>query len=438
MRENTKQSQINSQRGSFMKNHFKLILVLGLFIFMSQSIFATDGYFRHGYGIKYSALAGAGSALSLSSIGAATNPASLATLGNRFDFDLAIFSPARQFTVTGNPSGFPGTFGMMPGTVESESNYFPMPTLGASYQLNNDMVIGLVLYGNGGMNTDYPKQIFGDPTSPGTGVNLEQLFTGLTYAVKVGENQSLGVTGLFGFQRFSAKGLVAFSMFSSDAKSLTGNRVSTSTGFGVRLGYQGTFAKHLMVGASYQTKMSMSEFDGYKGLFAEKGDFDVPANWVVGVATDVVKDFTFALDVQQILYSGVKSISNPMMPNMMIASLGADNGAGFGWKDMTIVKFGVMYTGVQDWTFMGGFSYGKQPIGETEVMFNILAPGVIESHITFGVSKMVTKTNELNLAFMYALPKEVTGANPLEAPGRQTIGLKMSQWQLEVGYAFSF
>ena len=41
-------------------------------------------------------------------------------------------------------------------------------------------------------------------------------------------------------------------------------------------------------------------------------------------------------------------------------------------------------------------------------------------------------------AFMYALPKEVTGANPLEAPGRQTIGLKMSQWQLEVGYAFSF
>ena len=73
---------------------------------------------------------------------------------------------------------------------------------------------------------------------------------------------------------------------------------------------------------------------------------------------------------------------------------------------------------------MGGFSYGKQPIGETEVMFNILAPGVIESHITFGVSKMVTKTNELNLAFMYTLPKEVTGANPLEAPGRQTIEFK--------------
>lgn len=421
-----------------MKKHFRFILVLAVFSLLGQNIFATDGYFRHGYGIKYSALAGAGSALSLSSIGAATNPASLASLGNRFDVDFAVFSPDRQFTVTGNPSGLPGTFGLMPGTTESESDYFYMPTLGANYKVQDNMALGLMIYGNGGMNSDYPEQIFGDPSSPGTGINLEQMFVGLTYAVKVAENHSLGVTGLFGFQRFAAKGLAAFSMFSSSPGNLTGNRVATSSGFGVRVGYQGTFANHLMLGASYQTKMNMSEFDGYKGLFAEEGDFDIPANWVVGIATDVVKDFTFALDVQQIIYSGVKSVSNPMIPNIMTAPLGADNGAGFGWKDMTIIKFGVMYTGVQEWTFMGGFSYGEQPISETEVMLNILAPGVIESHITFGVSKMVTKTNELNLAFMYAFPKEVTGANPLEAPGSQTIGLKMSQWQLEVGYAFSF
>ena len=421
-----------------MKKHFRFILVLAVLSLLSQNVFATGGYFRHGYGIKYSALGGAGSALTLSSIGAATNPASLASLGNRFDIDFAVFSPARQFTVTGNPSGFPGTFGLMPGTVESESNYFYMPTMGVNYMVQDNMALGLMMYGNGGMNSDYPKQVFGDPSSPGTGVNLEQMFVGVTFALKVDPNHSLGVTGLFGYQRFAAKGLAAFSMFSSDAASLTGNRVSTSSGFGVRFGYQGTFADHFMIGASYQTKMSMSEFEGYKGLFAEKGDFDVPANWVVGIAIDAIQDFTFAIDVQQILYSGVKSINNPMIPNIMTAPLGADNGAGFGWKDMTIFKFGVMYKGVKDWTFMGGFSYGKQPIPETEVMFNILAPGVIESHLTFGVSKMITKTNELNVAFMYALPKEVTGANPLEAPGSQTIGLKMSQWQLEFGYAFSF
>ena len=42
-----------------------------------SSISATDGYFRHGYGIKYSALAGSGVAVSLSSLGAISNPAGL-------------------------------------------------------------------------------------------------------------------------------------------------------------------------------------------------------------------------------------------------------------------------------------------------------------------------------------------------------------------------
>ncbi|MEW6196186.1 MAG: outer membrane protein transport protein [Bacteroidota bacterium] len=410
-----------------------------IILLLSTSIVdATGGYFRHGYGIKYSAMAGAGSALSLSSIGAATNPASLANLGNRVDIDVALFSPAREFSVTGNPSGYQGTFGLTPGTVESGSNYFVMPTLGANYKINDDMAVGFVFYGNGGMNTDYPEAIFYDPTSPDAGVNLEQMFAGATYAIKFAENQAIGFTGLFGFQRFAAKGLAAFSIFSSDPASLTGNAVSTSTGFGVRVGYQGTFAEHFMLGASYQSKMSMGEFDRYKGLFAEEGDFDIPANWVIGIATNYVEDFVFALDVQQILYSGVKSINNPLLPNIMTSPLGTDNGAGFGWEDMTIVKFGLMYNGVEGWQFMGGFSYGKQPIPESEVMFNILAPGVIESHITVGATKMIGSSNELSFAFMYALPKEVTGANPLEAPNQQTIGLKMSQWQLEIGYAFSY
>ena len=35
---------------------------------------------------------------------------------------------------------------------------------------------------------------------------------------------------------------------------------------------------------------------------------------------------------------------------------------------------------------------------------------------------------------MYAPSKEVSGPNPLEAPGRQTIRLKMDQWDVEVGF----
>jgi long-chain fatty acid transport protein len=194
--------------------------------------------------------------------------------------------------------------------------------------------------------------------------------------------------------------------------------------------------------------MNMSEFDRYAGLFAEKGGFDVPANWQAGIAVIPTEALTLLLDVQQILYSGVRSIANPMDlvnnspmlptgPNPDFKQLGDPDGWGFGWEDMTIIKFGIMYKLQSSWTLYGGYSYGKQPIPESEVMFNILAPAVVESHITFGVSKTINKSHEIMVAFMYAPEGTVTGPNPLEAPNQQTIEIKMSQFQIDIGYGFN-
>lgn len=91
-----------------MKKSIIVLILLAGFIF--HSTFATDGYFRHGYGIKYSALAGSGVAVSLSSLGAVTNPASIIRTNNSIEINISVFSPNRDYTVSGNPSGFPQTF----------------------------------------------------------------------------------------------------------------------------------------------------------------------------------------------------------------------------------------------------------------------------------------------------------------------------------------
>lgn len=430
-----------------------ILITLAVFVlFGFQTSMATDGYFRHGYGIKYSAIGGSGVALSLSSIGAASNPAGLAFLGNRYDINFGLFSPNRSFTVTGNPSQMQGTFGLIPGTVESESNYFPMPTLGANWMLNETMALGVMFYGNGGMNTDYPTNVFFDPNSPGTGVNLEQMFFGVTYAIEFAEGHSFGLTPIFAFQRFAAKGLFSFSNFSRNAAALTGNHVSTSTGFGGRVGYMGKLLPYLTLGASYQMKTTMSEFEEYKGLFAENGGFDIPANWTIGIALMPNEDWTFAFDLKQILYSSVKSINNPLdpltlapafpngqggfTPNPNFAALGTEKGAGFGWEDIMAYKFGIIYKGIKGWTFMAGFSHNDNPIPDSEVLFNILAPGIVQNHITCGITKQLDNNNEITIGFMYAPEGSVSGTNPLDSPANQRIELNMSQWQIEVGYAF--
>ena len=57
--------------------------------------------------------------------------------------------------MTGNPSGAPGTFGLAPGKVDSDSRAFLEPSLGGNWRLGSFSAFNLTLYGNGGMNTNY-------------------------------------------------------------------------------------------------------------------------------------------------------------------------------------------------------------------------------------------------------------------------------------------
>jgi long-chain fatty acid transport protein len=411
--------------------------VLAVCLSFAGSAYATNGYFAHGYSIKNKAMAGAGVALPLDSMSASMNPAGMVFVGNRVDLGLSLFSPRRSYEVKGMPSGFPGTFGLAPGKVDSDSESFIIPYLGANRMLGSgNGAVGISLYGNGGMNTDYPTNTFGG--SNPTGVNLEQLFIAPTYARKFAGSHAFGITPILAYQRFEAKGLQAFSMFSSSPASLTNNGTDTAWGYGGRLGYYGQISPKFSIGAAYQTKIYMSEFDDYSGLYAEQGDFDIPSNWTIGLAFMPTPAFTLAFDVQTIYYSDVKAINNPLMPNLGTALLGMDDGAGFGWEDMTVFKLGLQWQAAPEWTLRAGFSYGEQPIPGSEVLFNILAPGVIETHATFGVTKAFGANHEVDLAVMHGFDKTVSGPNPLEAPGAQTIDLSMHQWEISFGYSWKY
>ena len=412
-------------------------LVFGIAaVLLSTAAFATSGYFSSAYGVIDQGLAGAGVALPQDAIDASVNPANMVFVGHRYDFGLSFFNPNRQYTVNGNPSGFPGTLGLTPGTVKSNTDWFIIPSLGANWMLNSESSAGVSIYGNGGMNTNYPTDTFYG-TSP-TGVNLTQLFVAPTYARKIADKQALGITPILAWQQFQAKGLQAFSAFSSNPANLTNTGNANSYGYGVRIGYQGEILPSFNVGASYQSKMIMTKFDKYAGLFAEGGGFDIPSNWTIGVAYKATPAWTILFDVQRINYSEIKSVANPLLPNLMTAQLGNDNGAGFGWQDMTIYKIGVQWKSSDQWTWRAGYSQGSQPIPDSEVLFNILAPGVIEKHVAVGFTTAVNSSQDLNFALTRAFPQTVSGPNPLEAPGQQTIDLKMDQWQIAASYSWKY
>jgi long-chain fatty acid transport protein len=430
-----------------MKNIYKIIfssLIMVLGIFSTQFVKATDGYFGLGYGAQNKGLAGAGIAWYQNSL-INGNPAGHVFLGKQYQVGVGFFNPNREYTVTGNPSGIDGTFGLMPGNVESDSKLFLMPSMGANWMINEKSSFSATLFGNGGMNTDYPTMTFGDSSSETTGVDLGQMFIGLTYSRKISEKHSFGVTALLAYQYFEAVGLSTFGDMgmSSDSENLSGNGHDSSFGYGLQFGYMGELAKGLHLGASYQTMLFMSEFDDYAGLFAEQGDFNIPSTWTLGLAYEINENWAVMADFKRINYSDVAAVSNPM--DFSSALLGDDEGSGFGWEDINVLKFGVEFSGFKSWTLRAGYSHCDQPVPESEVLFNILAPGVIEDHITMGCSKALGDSGKaLHLALVYALPASVKGYNPMDFEfdadmnmlPNQIIEIEMNQIELEIALTF--
>ena len=165
----------------------------------------------------------------------------------------------------------------------------------------------------------------------------------------------------------------------------------------MRIGWQGHISDTVTLGAAYSSKVYMSKFDNYKGLFANQGDFDIPENFNLGVAWKATPGLTLALDYQRINYSGVDAISNssqqpgctanpPAGPASASACLGGSNGIGFGWKSVDVWKLGAEFKASNALTLRAGYNHTDNPIGSRDVTFNILAPGVVTDHVTLGMT----------------------------------------------------
>ncbi len=437
------------------------------------NVFATNGYFTHGIGTKNKGMAGAGMAMPEDAIDIATNPAAAALVGNHTVLGLAMFSPIRKYETTDSAyNGQGGTFTIGPNKLKSDSNYFFIPHIARNWQLNNGNAFGLAFYGRGGMDTTWNggTATF-DPDGPGpapvmtldgtygngrAGVNLSQAFLDVTWAKAVNDRFSFGLAGVFVAQTFKAYGIGSFAGFTETfaasggtvfPENLSNNGKEYSYGAGFKLGMHSQISESFSFALSYQTKIWMTELDDYADLFANQGDFDIPANFKLGLTFRPNDAVALSFDIDHIWYSDVDSVGNSIMnifscPTAgqggtdLSSCLGGNNGAGFGWEDMTVYKAGVAWKAGQDWTWRLGYSYGKQPIPNSELTFNILAPGTIESHITAGFTLNRTENSDINLSLMYAPNSSVTG--PQNFDPSQNVTIEMYQWEIEFSYGWRF
>jgi len=409
-----------------------------LMLFAPGLALATTGYFGHGYGIKAKGMGGVGIALPQDAIAAATNPAGMVFVGNRVDVGIDWFRPTREAEVTGSPiPGFDGTYD------GNETHNFFVPEFGYNRMVNPGMSIGVSVFANGGLNSHYDSNPFASLGGSGEAVvDLSQLFVSPTLAMKLTPDHAVGISLNLAYQRFRAKGLQPFAAFSASPNEVTNTGYDNSFGWGVRVGWTGNITPGITLGATYQTKTRMSEFDHYRGLFAEHGDLDIPENYGVGIAIKATPALTVAADVQRINYSEIKSVGNTVdcLLVTFTCQLGSSNGAGFGWRDATVYKLGLQYAVSPDLTLRAGYATLRQPIPKSQTLFNIMAPAVVEGHLTLGATWAMSPTTELSVAYMHAFTKTVKGSGsiPPAALGGGEANLRMYQDSLGAAFAWKF
>ena len=379
---------------------------------------ATNGMFASGYGMTASGMGGAATAMSEDTFGGANNPASMVFVGDRIDFGASLFSPRREATSMDFGAGNGSST-----TIPSDKNYFGVPELGYNKMMSKDLSLGVSVYGNGGMNTDYAPgsnniNYYGNTGR--LGVDLVQLIVAPTLAYKIAPNHSIGISPLIGYERFKADGVLN----NGTNNSSINPGYSDAFGYGVRIGYMGKITPDFTIGAAYASKVAMGKLSKYENnlLAPGNGTLDLAENYSVGVAYKATPDLTVALDYMRINYGNVASIGTSTAKG------------GFGWHDIDVWKLGAQYKYNKNWTMRAGFNHGDNPIHSADTFNNIIAPGVVKDHLTMGTTYVTSTGGELTVAYTHAFENSITGPNAAVPTSPTTI--RMHQDILGIAYGW--
>ena len=341
--------------------------------------------------------------------------------------------------------------------------------MGKIWNYKEGGALAVNFYGRGGMSTYWsggsatfdpdgpgPAPVMTLPGTYGDGtvrMNLSQAFLDTTAAFDLG-SWKVGITGVLAIQAFKTEGIGTFAGFTETFAASGGNTLPSnlsdngtefSYGYGMKVGAIWEATDRLNISLAYHSKTFMTDFDDYADLFAEHGGFDIPASAHFGASFKATPAVSLHFDYERTWFSEVDSVGNSITNlfscptagqggTNLNTCLGGSKGAGFFWDDMDVYKFGIQWIASNKMTYRAGFSTTEQPIDDSEILFNILAPGVPEEHFTFGFTRSLNNDREFSMSFMYAPSVDVSGPNTFDPT--QTLEIEMSQYEIEFGYRF--
>lgn len=230
----------------------------------------------------------------------------------------------------------------------------------------------------------------------------------------IGEGR-VNLTAVVARQRYASAGFGTAPWGSQEE--LTGLRKDVfrhevSTGHGVRVDYDYPLNDQFSWNVAAQSRLDMDAFESYRGVYADRGDFDIPARLRTGLQWNATRTFALGFGIERVFYSEIEAFTSAALPSRFLSLLGDGSSPVFAWQDLTVYSLESLLTDRTgaDWVLC--WTSRQQPSPTSALLERALEEDFTNTNLALGYRRALGDFGHLWLAASYAPSQYFLGALP--------------------------
>ena len=215
-----------------------------------------------------------------------------------------------------------------------------------------------------------------------------------------GDSGNVRLTGVLAYQRFASLGLgTAASDGWAPAPGWYGDQ---SYGAGARIDVSNALSERLSWNVGYQSRVGMGAFANYHGVFADAGNFDIPASATAQLRYALSPSLSIDIGVQRVMYSSIEPFTSSNLPTRFLALLGDGSSPDFAWRDLDVYSVGWTLHNAKIGDIELRYTTRQQPVPTSRLLENALSGAIANDMVSLGWSRAFSAHSSLNFMASYA------------------------------------
>lgn len=296
--------------------------------------------------------------------------------------------------------------------------------------IGRNALIGVSL--RSGAVEDLPSSRLGDDglvprLIPEARPGLHRYIVAPSYVQGWGDSGRWSVAALFAYQRFANATFGAHDRAVAGELNVAPEHGPVAYGRGARVELSEMLGRRIRWTTSYQSRVNMDAFNSYRGVYADPGDFDIPASYAVNLGIGVAPWLSLEFNLERVLYSDIRAYTSPNLPRRFLAALGSGASPVFEWDDLDVYSVASVWHGGDLGDLSLRYSTRTQP-APTSPLLDRLLGDVSNYSLDLSWSRWTGPNGQFRFITTYA-PAQYLFGTPTNYAARNTLAGRQLEFE---------